>query len=501
MSVAKDIIKKIEQSIDSTSVKDEFSKKWEVLEIKDWVATVVWLENVMFSEIVEFENWTKWLVLDLSPETVWILVMGDYADIQAWWIVKSTWRVLSVWVWEEFLGRVVDGLWEPIDGKWKINFKERYPLERIAPWVITRKSVDQPLATGIKPIDSMIPVWRWQRELIIWDRQTGKTTVAIDTILNQKWKWVYCIYVAIWQKDSKIRRIVETLKEQWAMDYTIIVNAPASSPAVMQYIAPMVWCAFWEYFMFNNKDALIIYDDLSKHAVAYREVSLLLRRPPGREAYPGDVFYLHSRLLERSARVDKQFGWGSLTALPIIETQAWDVSAYIPTNVISITDWQIFLEANLFNSGVRPAINVWLSVSRVWGTAQTKLMKKVSWKLRLELATFRELAAFAQFASDLDESTQNKIERWKRLTEILKQAPNSPLPFYKQAALIYAGINWYLDKIDVSDIREFEKNLYEKLDTKYKDFVKKVEKENALSDEIEKWFQDIIQETAKEMWK
>lgn len=485
MSVVNDILKKIEAQIANSDISDEFSKKWEILEIKDWVATVVWLDNVMFSEIVEFENWMKWLVLDLTKEYVWILVLWNYSELMQWQVVKSTWLVFSTWVGEEYLGRVVDWLWNPIDGLWEIKAKTFYPVERIAPWVITRKPVSVPLETWIKAIDSMIPVWRWQRELIIGDRQTWKTTVAIDTILNQKGKWVYCIYVSIGQKEGKVRKIVETLKEKWAMDYTIVVSSPASDPAVMQYISPFIGCSMWEYFLLNNKDALIIYDDLSKHAVAYREVSLLLRRPPGREAYPGDVFYLHSRLLERASRVDVEFGGGSLTALPIIETQAWDVSAYIPTNVISITDWQIFLETDLFSAGNRPAISVWLSVSRVWGSAQTKLMKKVAWKLRLELATFRELAAFAQFASDLDKETQNKIERGKRMVELLKQWPNSPISFYKQATMIYAWINWYLDTLPVDQILEFERELYERLETTHKDLSDRMNDQKELTPEIE----------------
>ena len=494
-----EILKKIEEHINSTELKEEFSKKWEVIEIKDGVATVVGLEDVMFSEIVEFENGKKGLVLDLLPDRVGVLVLGDYSDIKEGDIVKSTGRILSVWVGEEYLGRVVDALWNPIDGGPEIKPKEFYPVERIAPGVITRKSVNVPLETGIKAIDSMIPIGRWQRELIIWDRQTGKTTVAIDTILNQKWKDVYCIYVAIWQKESKIRRLVELLKEKGAMDYTIIVNAPANSPAVMQYLAPYVGCALWEYFMFNWKDALIVYDDLSKHAVAYREISLLLRRPPGREAYPGDVFYLHSRLLERAARLNENYGGWSLTALPVIETLAWDVSAYIPTNVISITDWQIFLETDLFYSGVRPAINVGISVSRVWWAAQTKIMKKVAGKLRLELATFRELAAFVQFASDLDEATQKKIERWKRLVEMLKQPPHSPIPFYKQVVLIYAGVNWYLDKLPVEKVREFEERLYAKLDTVYKDIEDKIREVKDLTPDIEEGMKKVIEDVLSEM--
>lgn len=474
MSVVQDILQKIESQIAQANIKDEFSNKWEIYEIKDGVATVIGLQDVKFSEIVEFENWLKWLVLDLLQDMVWVLVLWDYATLSQWQIVKSSWVVFSVGVGESYLGRVVDGLGNPIDGKGEISFEQTYPVERIAPWVITRKSVDVPMQTWIKAIDTMVPVGRGQRELIIWDRQTWKTTVAIDTILNQKWNGVYCIYVAIGQKESKVRRIVETLKEKGAMDYTIVVDASASSPSVIQYLAPYVGCSLGEYFMYNGKDALIIYDDLSKHAVAYREVSLLLRRPPGREAYPWDVFYSHSRLLERAARIDKEYGWGSLTALPIIETLAWDVSAYVPTNVISITDGQIYLEADLFNSWIRPAINVWLSVSRVWGSAQTKAVKKVSWKLRLELATFRELAAFSQFWSDLDKSTRNKLERWKRLTELLKQGPNSPIPFNKMTVAIYAAINGYLDGLEVNQVLDFEAKIYEKLDGAY----------NALSEDI-----------------
>ncbi len=498
-NIVDQILQKIKEDINSTDLKEKFSKKWEILEIKDWVATVIWLEDVMFSELVEFENGVKWLVLDLLPDRVWVLVLGDYSSLREWSIVKSTWKILSVGVWEDYLGRVVDWLWNPIDGLGEISPKEYYPVERIAPGVITRKSVNVPLETGIKAIDAMIPIWRWQRELIIWDRQTWKTTVAVDTILNQKGKDVYCIYVAIWQKEWKIRRLVQLLKEHGALDYTIVVSAPANSPAVMQYLAPYVGCALGEYFMFNGKDALVIYDDLSKHAVAYREISLLLRRPPGREAYPGDVFYLHSRLLERAARLNENYGWWSLTALPIIETLAWDVSAYIPTNVISITDWQIFLEADLFYSGIRPAINVGISVSRVWGAAQTKIMKKVAGKLRLELATFRELAAFMQFASDLDESTQKKIERWKRMVEMLKQPPHKPIPFYKQVVLIYAGINWYLDQIEVEQISKFEEILYEKLDTAYKDLADKIKSVKDLTSEIEEGMKKVIEEVIKEV--
>ena len=492
-------MEKIEKQIQETKLDDRLSDKWVIKQVKDGVIISDWLNNVKFSELVEFENWMKWLIMDISEDEVGILPMGDASKLKEWMIVNSTWQILSIPVWPEYLWRVVDWLWNPIDWLGPIDAKEMYPVERKATWVITRKPVHQPLETGIKAIDSMVPIGRWQRELIIWDRQTGKTSVAIDTILNQKDQNVKCIYVSIWQKDSKVRALVETLKEKWAMDYTIIVNASASSPAVMQYLAPYVGATLAEYFMFNWEDALVIYDDLSKHAVAYREVSLLLRRPPGREAYPGDVFYLHSRLLERAAKLEEKYGGGSVTALPIIETQAGDVSAYVPTNVISITDWQIFLEADLFNSWVRPAINVWLSVSRVWGAAQTKIMKKVAWTLRLELATFRELAAFMQFASDLDASTQKKIEKGKRLVEILKQDVNSPIPFYKQVVLIYAGVHDYLMDLPIEKIKEFEKKLYEKMDTTWKDLADEIKNEKNLTKEIEEKMKQIITETLDEL--
>ncbi len=494
-----EILKKIESQINNSKIKEEFSKQWEIIEIKDWVAIVSWLEDVMFSEIVEFENWTKWLVLDLLQDQVWILILWSYSWLQQWQIVKLTWEVFSIWVWEWYLWRVVDWLWNSVDWKWDIKFSEKYAVEKVAPWVMTRKSVDQPVQTWIKSIDALIPIWRWQRELIIWDRQTWKTSIAVDTILNQKDENVFCIYVAIWQKESKIKRLVQTLEEKWAMKYTIVVSAPINSPAVLQYLAPYVWCSLWEYFMNNWKDALIIYDDLSKHAVAYREISLLLRRPPGREAYPWDVFYLHSRLLERAARLNEKHWWWSLTALPIVETQAWDVSAYIPTNVISITDWQIFLEADLFNSWVKPAVNVWLSVSRVWWSAQTKIMKKVSWSLKLDLASYRELAAFAQFSSDLDPETLKIIERWKRMTELLKQWDSSPISFEKQSVIIYAWTHWYLDDVDLDKVSIFEKNIYEKLDSSYSELKDKIKSEQKLTEEIEKQINELCSEVKNEL--
>lgn len=510
MSVAQDLLKKIEEQINSVDLSEEFSKKGTILEIKDGVASVTGLQGVSFSEIVVFENGQKWLVLDLLKEYVWVLILWDYWTLAQWDTVSASGQVLSVWVGKNYIGRVVDWLWNPIDGEGDIAPDETYPVERLGPWVIDRQPVDQPMMTWIKAIDAMIPIWRGQRELIIGDRQTGKSTVAIDTILNQKWQNMKCVYVAIGQKESKIRRIVETLKAAWAMEYTIVVTSSASDPSVMQYLAPYVWCSLAEYFMYNGEDALVVYDDLSKHAVAYREVSLLLRRPPGREAYPGDVFYLHSRLLERAARVNAEYlekisngkiTWktGSVTALPIIETQAGDVSAYIPTNVISITDGQIFLETDLFNSWIRPAINVGQSVSRVWGSAQTKIMKKVSGKLKLMLANYREMEAFAQFASDLDESTRKVLDRWVRMTELLKQPVNSPLPFQKQVVLMYAGINWLLDSLWVDQIKWFETSLYEKLETTFSNLSDTIISEKKLNDEIEDGMKKVIDETITEL--
>lgn len=510
MSVTQELLQKIEEQINSTSLQEEFSKKGEILEIKDGVAMVVGLEEVAFSEIVEFENGVKGLVLDLLKEYVGILILWEYSGLQQGDVVKSTGQVFSIGVWENYLGRVLNGLGTPIDDEGNIQSDIIAPVERIAPWVMAREWVNQPMMTGIKAIDSMVPIGRGQRELIIGDRQTGKTAVAIDTILNQKGQDLKCIYVSVGQKESKVRRIVETLKAEWAMEYTIVVSASASDPAVTQYLAPYIGCTLGEYFMDNGQDALIIYDDLSKHAVAYREVSLLLRRPPGREAYPGDVFYLHSKLLERAARVNAEYvekitWWkvkgktGSLTALPIIETQAGDVSAYIPTNVISITDGQIFLDVDLFNAWVRPAINVGLSVSRVGWSAQTKIMKKIAGTLKLSLATYREMAAFAQFASDLDEATQQVLHRWTRMVEMLKQGVNSPIPFEKQVVLIYAGTKGYLDSLKLEQIAVFEKSLYEKLDTLYTWLLEKIVTEKKLTEDIEQEMKKVVEENIAEM--
>ena len=493
------LIQKIEQQINEVNLAEAFTEQGTIIDIKDGVATVSGLHNAQYSEIVVFQWGQKGLVLDLMEDYVGVLVLGEYMGLSQWETVKTTGQLFSVGVGDEYIGRVLNALGDPVDGGKELKAQQFFPVEKVAPGVITRKSVDQPLQTGIKSVDALVPIGRGQRELIIGDRQTGKTAVAIDTIINQKWEDVICIYVAIGQKESKVVRIVEALKKAGAMDYTIVINAPINTPAVMQYIAPYVGATFGEYIMSKGKDALIIYDDLTKHAAAYREMSLLLRRPPGREAYPGDVFYLHSRLLERACRLNKDYGGGSLTALPIIETQAGDVAAYIPTNVISITDGQIYLESDLFNAGIKPAINVGLSVSRVGGSAQTGIMKKVAGTLKLELAAFRELETFAKFGSDLDKSTQAKLARGQRLVEMLKQKENSPLPFYKQAVLLYAGIKWYLDGLELNQISTFEAMLYDKLETTHKGLVEQILKGKKLTEAIEQQMKTLIEETSDEI--
>ena len=493
------LIQKIEQQINEVNLAEAFTEQGTIIDIKDGVATVSGLHNAQYSEIVVFQWGQKGLVLDLMEDYVGVLVLGEYMGLSQWETVKTTGQLFSVGVGDEYIGRVLNALGDPVDGGKELKAQQFFPVEKVAPGVITRKSVDQPLQTGIKAVDALVPIGRGQRELIIGDRQTGKTAVAIDTIINQKWEDVICIYVAIGQKESKVVRIVEALKKAGAMEYTIVINAPINTPAVMQYIAPYVGATFGEYIMSKGKDALIIYDDLTKHAAAYREMSLLLRRPPGREAYPGDVFYLHSRLLERACRLNQDYGGGSLTALPIIETQAGDVAAYIPTNVISITDGQIYLESDLFNAGIKPAINVGLSVSRVGGSAQTGIMKKVAGTLKLELAAFRELETFAKFGSDLDKSTQAKLARGQRLVEMLKQKENSPLPFYKQAVLLYAGIKWYLDGLALNQISMFEAMLYDKLETTHKGLVEQILKEKKLTEAIEQQMKTLIEETSDEI--
>lgn len=457
-----------------------------VLSVSDGIAKVSGLPDIAYLELVEFENGTRGFAINLEEDAIGVIVLGDYLTLKQGDEVKALGKLLSVPVDEEFLGRVINPLGEPIDGKGTIRAKAYYPLEKIAPGVVARESVSVPLQTGIKAIDAMIPVGRGQRELIIGDRNTGKTSIVIDTIINQKSEGVICIYVAIGQKNARIAGIVSELVDHKAMEHTIVVAASAADPAAYQYMAPYAGCALAEYFMDRGRDVLIVYDDLSKHAWAYRQISLILKRPSGREAYPGDVFYLHSRLLERACRLDKAHGGGSITALPIIETQANDISAYIPTNVISITDGQIFLESDLFNAGQRPAINVGVSVSRVGGAAQMKAMKQVAGRLKLDLAQYRSLAAFAQFSTDVDEVTKKQIDRGSRMLELLKQGRFAPMSIMHQVASIWAGANGYLDDVPVSRIGEFERGFLAYLDGHHKKLLSAIAKEKAVSADIEK---------------
>jgi F-type H+/Na+-transporting ATPase subunit alpha len=456
-----------------------------VIEVGDGIATVYGLSEVKANELVQFSNGVMGMAFNLQEDSVGVIILGEYTEIEEGNEVRSTGRIIEVPVGSELVGRVVNALGEPIDGKGPIATTETRAVERIAPGVIERQNVDTALQTGIKAIDAMIPIGRGQRELIIGDRQTGKSAVAIDTIINQKGTGVVCIYVAIGQKRAQVAQIVGILERYGAMDYTIVVSASASDPAPMQYIAPYAGCAMGEEVMENGGDALIIYDDLSKHAWAYRQVSLLMRRPPGREAYPGDVFYLHSRLLERAARLSDERGGGSLTALPIIETQANDVSAYIPTNVISITDGQIYLEADLFYAGIRPAINAGLSVSRVGGDAQIRAMRQVAGRLRGDLAQYRELAAFAQFGSDLDAATQRQLSRGQRMTELLKQPQYQPLAVEKQVAIIWAAANGHLDDVPVDRVAEFEAQFHDYMDTSHASTLAAIVERGRIEDDIE----------------
>jgi F-type H+-transporting ATPase subunit alpha len=481
---ADEISKIIRQQIDGYRAGIDVTETGTVVSVGDGIARVYGLDNVMAGELLDFPHDVRGLALNLEESQVGVVLLGDYTQIREGDTVKRTGRIMEVPVGEAMIGRVVDALAQPIDGRGPIVTDKTLAVERIAPGVIDRQPVKEPLQTGIKAIDSMIPIGRGQRELIIGDRQTGKTAVAIDAIINQKGQNVFCVYVAIGQKRSTVAQVMKTLQEAGAMEYTVIVSASASEPAPMQYLAPYAGCAIGEYFRDTGRHALLIYDDLSKHAAAYREISLLLRRPPGREAYPGDVFYLHSRLLERAAKVSDAMGGGSLTALPIIETQAGDVSAYIPTNVISITDGQIFLESDLFNSGIRPAVNVGISVSRVGGNAQIKAMRQVAGSLRLDLAQYRALAAFAQFGSDLDKATQNQLSRGQRLVEILKQGQYSPLTVEKQVITIFAGTNGYLDDIDVAKCRAFEVALHRHIDASHPSLLTKLQQKKAIDDEI-----------------
>jgi F-type H+/Na+-transporting ATPase subunit alpha len=491
------LVKTIENDLSQWDLSPKLEQVGTVVRAGDGIVELSGLKNIASNEMIEFASGVMGLALNLENESVGAVVLGDHIHIAEGETVKATGRILEVPVGEMLVGRVLNGIAEPVDGKGEIKTKTYYPVERIASGVISRQSVNQPLQTGIKAIDAMIPIGRGQRELIIGDRQTGKTQIAIDTIVNQKGEGVICVYVAIGQKQAKIARIVEELKKRGAMEYTIVIASSANDPAPLNYLAPYTGCAIAEYFLDKGKDALVVYDDLSKHAVAYRQISLLLRRPPGREAYPGDVFYLHSRLLERAVKLNKDFGGGSITALPIIETQAGDVSAYIPTNVISITDGQIFLETDLFYAGQRPALNVGISVSRVGSSAQTKAMKKVAGRLRLELAQYRELASFAQFGSDLDEGTLHRIERGKRLTEILKQKQFATLTFAKQVMILFAGTNGLTDDVQVAKIAEFEQNLYEFMDEHHPKIEKELVEARDISDKLKEELAKAITEFKK----
>jgi F-type H+/Na+-transporting ATPase subunit alpha len=481
---AEEITEIIRQQISGIARDVDIAEVGTVMSVGDGIARVYGLEKVMAGELLEFPDNLFGLALNLEEDNVGCVLMGEVEGVKEGDTVKRTGRIISVPVGPALVGRVVNPLGIPIDGKGPVQSSEMYPIERIAPGVIDRQPVKEPVQTGLKAIDAMIPVGRGQRELIIGDRQTGKTAVAIDTIINQKGTGVICIYVAIGQKKSTVAQVVRKLEEAGAMEHTIIVSASASEPAPLQYLAPYGGCAMGEYFLYNGGHAVVIYDDLSKHAQAYREISLLLRRPPGREAYPGDVFYLHSRLLERAAKLSKENGGGSLTALPIIETQAGDVSAYIPTNVISITDGQIYLETDLFHSGVRPAVNVGLSVSRVGGAAQIRTMRAVSGTLRLDLAQYRELAAFAQFGSDLDRATQAQLNRGQRLVEILKQGQYQPMRIGLQVFSVFAGTNGFLDDLKVSQVRSFEAALHKSLMDEQPALVEQVETAGKLDDEL-----------------
>ncbi|HXZ28759.1 MAG TPA: F0F1 ATP synthase subunit alpha [Terriglobales bacterium] len=491
---ADEITKLIKEQIENYETRIAVDEVGTVISLGDGIARLHGLDKVMAGELLSFPHDVAGIAMNLEEDQVGCVLLGEYTEIKEGDQVKRTGRIMSVPVGEALVGRVVNSLGQPIDDKGPIAAKQYIPLERLAPGVIDRRPVREPMATGLKAVDSMIPIGRGQRELIIGDRQTGKTALAIDTIINNKGNDLICVYCAIGQKRSSVAQVVKILSDYGAMDYTIVVVASASEPAPMQYIAPYAACAMGEYFRDSKRHALCVYDDLSKHAASYREISLLLRRPPGREAYPGDVFYLHSRLLERAAKLSDKNGGGSLTALPIIETQAGDVSAYIPTNVISITDGQIYLETDLFNSGVRPAVNVGLSVSRVGGSAQIKAMRQVAGTLKLELAQYRELAAFAQFGSDLDKATQAQLARGQRLVEILKQGQYAPLPFSKQILIIYAGTNGFLDDLAVEEVREFEQQLYQYADTMNPGLLKAIMEKKTLDDALKADVHKLVEE-------
>ncbi|MFC2034597.1 F0F1 ATP synthase subunit alpha [Chloroflexota bacterium] len=495
-----DIVSVIKQQIEQFGMAATMVDVGTVIEVGDGIARIHGLAAAKYNELLQFPNEIMGIAMNLEENSVAAVILGDYTDIKEGDEVRSTGRIAEVPVGDALVGRVVDSLGRPIDGKGAVKSAKNRPLERIAPNVATRSSVDTPVQTGIKAVDSMIPLGRGQRELIIGDRSTGKTVITLDTIINQKGGDLICIYVAVGQKTSKVARVIATLEEHGAMEHTVVVAANAADSVALQYLAPYTGCAIGEEFMEQGKDALVIYDDLSKHAWAYRQLSLLLRRPPGREAYPGDVFYLHSRLLERAAKYDDEHGGGSLTALPIIETQAGDMSAYIPTNVISITDGQMYLEPDLFNAGQRPALNVGLSVSRVGSKAQTKAMKQVAGRLRLELAQFRELAAFAQFGtSELDEATKSQLERGQRITEVLKQTQYSPMPVEKQVMILYAAINGYLDDISVAQAGTFEINFQRFMETSHREIGEAIAREKDISTETEEALKVALGEFKKSM--
>jgi F-type H+-transporting ATPase subunit alpha len=491
---ADEITKILRQEIENYEGAIDVSETGSVISVGDGIARIHGLEKVMAGELIEFPHGVAGIAMNLEEDQVGAVLLGDAVEIKEGDEVRRTGRIMSVPVGEAMVGRVVDELGKPIDDKGPIQTTQFNPIERLAPGVVDRRPVKEPLQTGIKAIDAMIPIGRGQRELIIGDRQTGKTAIALDTIINQKGGDVICIYVAIGQKRSTVAQVVKTLDDAGAMDYTIVVLASASDPAPMQYIAPYAGCAIGEYFRDTKRHALCIYDDLSKHAAAYREISLLLRRPPGREAFPGDVFYLHSRLLERAAKLNEENGNGSLTALPFIETQAGDVSAYIPTNVISITDGQIYLESDLFNSNVRPAINVGISVSRVGGSAQIKAMRQIAGSLRLDMAQYRDLAAFAQFGSDLDKASTAQLNRGKHLVEILKQRQYEPLPVEKQVLIIFAGTQGYLDDLPVEQVRKFEEELYRFADSAHGALLAKIVEKKTLDDALRGEIQTMLKE-------
>ncbi len=494
MRTLDNLLTEIEKELKGKTKLAEAAEIGEVVEVKDEVVTAVGLQNVAYGELVEFTRGERGYVIDLQEDLVGIIVLDDFTKIKAGEEVKATGRTLSVGISDEIIGRVVNPLGKPLDGKGKIKTEKYYPVEKIAPGVVYRKPVSVPLQTGVKAIDALIPIGRGQRELIIGDRNTGKTTLAVDTILNQKGQDIICIYCAIGQREAKVALVVDLLQKKGAMDYTIVVAANSSDPASLQFLAPYAATAIGEYFMDKGKDVLVVYDDLSKHAWAYRQISLVLRRPAGREAYPGDVFYLHSRLLERACRLDDKYGGGSLTALPIIETLEGDVSAYIPTNVISITDGQIYLERDLFNKGIKPAINVGSSVSRVGSAAQTKAIKKVASRLKLDLAQYREMAAFSQFESELDEETRKFLNRGAKVTQVLIQEKHNPYDLASEVIVIWAATKGYLDDIELSKVKEFERELLEKLELKARSLKDKINKEKVFDEKDEKAMEKLVKE-------